>query len=396
MSQVNEEHMNAELDYITKNNNISIPESINNSTIEMKYGFLIFKYISLLKEDSKRQENKEKDLMKNVNFQDKNIIINIDNEYYKKENEKENEKNQKNEEKFWSNFLNEYEHIKIIQTKIIEKNIVLDISSENDSEKSNTEGLLQNNLKERKSNPKSYTIVKNNKIDDIIKIYNIIIINNIIAVLVEDGLRFYNLVTLELVLNLNLKFGNNIIKLKDGNIIGKVVDDNYALIINPSNLNYKKKYFCNSNSRALGTETQDEKIMLVGTYELYIYSKFNDIYVLTKIINILNTSTIYKFQTNSIIIQTSKDQLYEYSVNDFNLLKYKNYEPGELYYLKENEIISHHQNKKNLISTDTKLSLINSETFEEKITYKIDKIITSIKILNKEELLITFPFKLKF
>ena len=77
-------------------------------------------------------------------------------------------------------------------------------------------------------------------------------------------------------------------------------------------------------------------------------------------------------------------------------MKYKNYEPGELYYLKENEIISHHQNKKNLISTDTKLSLINSETFEEKITYKIDKIITSIKILNKEELLITFPFKLKF
>ena len=127
---------------------------------------------------------------------------------------------------------------------------------------------------------------------------------------------------------------------------------------------------------------------MIGTYELYIYLKINDIYILTQIINILNTSTIYQYQSNSIIIKTNKDQLYEYSTNDFNLIKYKNYEFGELQYLKENTIISYKNHKYLNIPKYTYLSLINSKTFENIIIYKTKKIITSIKVLNNETLLV--------
>lgn len=99
MIQTDEEHMNKELDYILKNKNISMPENISNSFIKIKYGFLLFKYINLLKEDSKKLEFKEKDLMKNINFKDnRNIIIIFEHDVNKIEIEKERIKNLQNEE----------------------------------------------------------------------------------------------------------------------------------------------------------------------------------------------------------------------------------------------------------------------------------------------------------
>ena len=99
MIQTDEEHMNKELDYILKNKNISMPQNISNSFLEIKYGFLLFKYINLLKEDSKKLEFKEKDLMKNINFKDnRNIIIIFEHDVNKIEIEKERIKNLQNEE----------------------------------------------------------------------------------------------------------------------------------------------------------------------------------------------------------------------------------------------------------------------------------------------------------
>ena len=85
------------------------------------------------------------------------------------------------------------------------------------------------NLKEQ-TKPKSYTIVKNIKLNDINEIYSFMVINNIIAVLVDNCLNFYNTKTLELIVKLKFNLGNNIIKSKEGKIIGKVVEDNYAIL----------------------------------------------------------------------------------------------------------------------------------------------------------------------
>ena len=409
MNQVDEEHLNVELNYILKNKNIEISENIKNYSKEIKYGFLIFKYINLLKEESKKQENIQKELLKNFNLKD-NIIINIEYDLNKIEIEKERIKNLKDEElfkealikikstnnadnlkyfieskdknlddfinnspeifinneefkKFCFKFLNDYAHIKIIENKIIEKEMIIsDDSKNNDFEIKNNGELPSDNgplkdietksleellketyvdnkidikkllenflinkydekytnindlfkkiisdntnlilsieeflekissndkyknefkdylllikkedyLKEHKKKPESYKIIKNIKLDDINNIYSFIVINDIIAVLVDDNLRFYNSKTLELIQNLKFNFGNKIIKLKQGNIIGKIADNNYAIFINPSNLTNKKKYFSNFNGKTLGTETYDEKIILIGNYELYI------------------------------------------------------------------------------------------------------------------------------
>ena len=100
----------------------------------------------------------------------------------------------------------------------------------------------KDNLKEQPKQ-KSYTIVKNIKLNHINEIYSFMVINNIIAVLVDNCLNFYNTKTLELIVKLKFNLGNNIIKSKEGKIIGKVVEDNYAIFINPSNLKYKKNIF---------------------------------------------------------------------------------------------------------------------------------------------------------
>ena len=212
MIQTDEEHMNKELDYILKNKNISMPENISNSFIKIKYGFLLFKYINLLKEDSKKLEFKEKDLMKNINFKDnRNIIIIFEHDVNKIEIEKERIKNLQNEEllkealikstyfinnlfpfleskninleelinsqKYFINnincikFLNDFAHIKIFPNNFIEKEMVIYESSNNDnSEKSNNKELLEKDETIKKINTKSLEellkeIYSDNKID---------------------------------------------------------------------------------------------------------------------------------------------------------------------------------------------------------------------------------------
>ena len=70
-----------------------------------------------------------------------------------------------------------------------------------------------------------------------------------------------------------------------------------------------------------------------GGYEIYIYSKYKDIYILKKILNILNSTKFYQFDPNSIIIKAGKenDKIYdEYSTSDFNLIRHKRNIKGEL------------------------------------------------------------------
>ena len=212
-------------------------------------------------------------------------------------------------------------------------------------------------------------------------------INDKIAVLDEESLKFYHTQSLDLIVNLELNF-NKIIKLQDGNIMGKSTNDNYAIIINTLNLKNKKKFLSNSFSKNLEIETSDEKIILSGEYELYIYSKFNDIYVLLKIINKIKTTNIYQFENNSIIIKLENKDIYEYSLKDFDLIKFKNNEDGDLIKLNENLLISHkyHKNFADL-PINSIVKLINAKTFENISIYETD-VITSIKVLDNDKLLV--------
>lgn len=234
---------------------------------------------------------------------------------------------------------------------------------------------------------KEYSVIKNKELNEK-KIYNVMIINDKLAVLDEESIKFYNIQSLDLIANLEFNFGNKIIKLKDGNIMGKSTNDNYAIIINPLNLENKKKIFSNSFSKNLEIETSDEKIILSGQYDLYIYSKFKDIYVLIKIINKINTSNVYQFEKNSIIIKLENKDIYEYSLKDFDLIKFKNNEDGDLIKVNENLLISH-KYQKNLTGLP-KLSivkLINAKTFENIFIYETD-VITSMKVLDNDKLII--------
>ena len=215
------------------------------------------------------------------------------------------------------------------------------------------------------------------------------IINEKIAVLDEDGLKVYNSKNSELLQNLKFNFDNVILSVKHDYIIGKVTGDNFAIFINSSTLINKKKYFSNSFSKKLEIETFDGKIIMIGSYEIYIYSKYKNIYVLTKILNILNTARIYQFDDNSLIIKTDKEQIYEYSTKDYKLIKYRIFEIGELTKINNNIIISH----KNILSIYKEpiksfIQLIDAKNFENLWTYETDNIITFIKRVNNEMLLI--------
>ena len=59
-----------------------------------------------------------------------------------------------------------------------------------------------------------------------------------------------------------------------------------------------------------------------GSNKIYIYSKYKDIYVLEKIMNMENPSNIHQFDINSIIIISGKNanELYQYSIKDYTLI----------------------------------------------------------------------------
>jgi len=118
-------------------------------------------------------------------------------------------------------------------------------------------------------------------------------INKIIAVLDEECIKIYSNKNLELIQTLEGRFDKMILNNKKDEIIAKLDLSNYAIFINISSLNGKKYFFANSNGKKLGIETSDGKIIMNGSYEIYIYSKYKDIYILEKILNLENPLNIY-------------------------------------------------------------------------------------------------------
>ena len=104
MIQVDEEHMDGEMEYLLTNPTISKIDIQNHSLKQIKYGLLFFKYVNLLKEESKMQENKENDLL-NLFIFNNDISINIEYDLNKINIEKERIDNLEDEKLFKETFI---------------------------------------------------------------------------------------------------------------------------------------------------------------------------------------------------------------------------------------------------------------------------------------------------
>ena len=123
-----------------------------------------------------------------------------------------------------------------------------------------------------------------------------------------------------------------------------------------------------------------------GRNEIYIYSKYKDIYVLEKIMNMENHSNIYQFDINSIIIISGKNanELYQYSIKDYNLIKYKTNINKDLVKINDDIIISYRSD----IFNNSYFNILNSKTLKTEFSFKIIGEITTIKSIENNIIMI--------
>ena len=147
-------------------------------------------------------------------------------------------------------------------------------------------------------------------------------INDTIFVLDDENIKIYSYKYSELIQTLESRFDNMILNNKKKEIIAELDLSDFVIFFDANTLLDKKYFFANSNGKKLNLETSDNKIIMSGSNEIYIYSKYKDIYVFEKIMNMENHSNIYQFNINSIIIISGKNanELYQYSIKDYTLI----------------------------------------------------------------------------
>ena len=130
----------------------------------------------------------------------------------------------------------------------------------------------------------------------------IITLKNKFILQTNENILLYDYKTYQLIAKIFLQLSSKIFLLKQGELIGKNNQDNFAFIINPVSCKIKKYYFFNSKNYKLALETSNKKIIMISDIDykdkILIYSKINQIYILVKIID-RNISKIYQFQPNS-------------------------------------------------------------------------------------------------
>lgn len=220
------------------------------------------------------------------------------------------------------------------------------------------------------TNSKKYQIIKKIKIDnenqdEDIYIEDVLLCDDIIVLLIsEKGLKLYDLKSGELIQFLQFNIEKKILKLKSGEIMGKIKYKNYSIFINPKTLLTKKKFFSLSERSHLVTETSDEKIIMISD-EVEIYSKINEIYILTYIISHLFVYDVYQINPNSIIVKFDNDKVCLYSLNDYKIIKYFNHQREDFQALDENRLISYYNiNNNNGSPIGSKIDILNSKTYE--------------------------------
>ena len=232
----------------------------------------------------------------------------------------------------------------------------------------------------------SFSITKHLELEKEKKIKKILMINDTIFVLDDENIKIYSYKYSELIQTLESRFDNMILNNKKKEIIAKLDLSDFVIFFDANTLLDKKYFFSNSNGKKLNLETSDNKIIMSGSNEIYIYSKYKDIYVLEKIMNVENPSNIYQFDINSIIIISGKNanELYQYSIKDYNLIQYKTNINKDLVKINDDIIISYRSD----IFNNSYFNLLNSKTLKTEFSFKIIGEITTIKSIENNFIMI--------
>ena len=239
-------------------------------------------------------------------------------------------------------------------------------------------------------------------------IKSLIVLDNHIIIKTDGYLFYHNLETYELIFKMKIDFTNKLLKIKDS-ILGKVYHKDYCYLIK-SNLKRIKIFFPYSSKLNLEFETSNREILMKNTDNnyIYFYSKVNNNnYSLTKILH-KSFEKIYEFIPNNLFI--SSNGICIYSINDLNLIKYKNAQGctiGIQYYkISENRLLFYSPNLiggkyygsyYKILDLNTLLTISSIKLYEtmqdmliktdEKILYSTNHGLYIIKLLNESEII---------
>ena len=171
-----------------------------------------------------------------------------------------------------------------------------------------------------KKNTFKYSIIKRIDYSKDNKIITVLFEKDLLYIQTDNKVCVYNIKNYQLITQYKYNFGNNILKLKSGDIIGKFINENYGFIIN--NKEVKKIFFSNSKMFKLLYEANSGDILMNRKKEIYIYRKMKNIYILYKIIK-RKISEIYEINSYSLLFIGSDWTFY--SINDYKLIKYRAY-----------------------------------------------------------------------
>ena len=232
----------------------------------------------------------------------------------------------------------------------------------------------------------SFSITKHLELEKEKKIKKILMINDTIFVLDDENIKIYSYKYSELIQTLESRFDNMILNNKKNEIIAKLDLSDFVIFFDANTLLDKKYFFANSNGKKLNLETSDNKIIMSGSNEIYIYSKYKDIYVLEKIMNMENHSNIYQFDINSIIIISGKNanELYQYPIKDYNLIKFKTNINKDLVKINDDIIISYRRD----LFNNSYSNILNSKTLKTEFSFKIIGETTTIKSIENNFIMI--------
>lgn len=229
-----------------------------------------------------------------------------------------------------------------------------------------------------------------NKIDLTQPITTILGLDDRIVVQNANGLYFFDCNTYSLINKINYHFNFEIRKTNEGYIIGKNKWTNKVTFVEPKKLTLKEKYFLKSDYATITHVCSNDTIIMVNNLEdslayeeTLIYSKYKDIYVLSRIIY-ERFLKVYDISPNLLMVK-GEDGQYVYSVNNFDLcLKFKKAKYHNIITVDEHKLLVYDWKKESIDILDTKsLNVISS--FNTRKFLEIKKINNKNIILSRDD-----------
>ena len=272
--------------------------------------------------------------------------------------------------KFCRDFMTTFADIVVTEDKTIEKKL-------------ETKQLQQNKVN-----------LDSNKIDLTQPVNTILGLDDRIVVQNANGLYFFDCNTYSLINKINYNFNSNfhskIRKTNDGYIIGKKELTNKVAFVDPKKITLKEKYFIKSDYATITHVCSNGTIIMVKNLEnslayeeTFIYCKYKDIYVLSRIIY-ERFLKAYDIGPNLLMVK-GEDGEYVYSINNFDLcLKFKKAKYHNIITVDEHKLLAYDWKKESIDILDTKsLNVISS--FNTRKFLEIEKINNKNIIMSRDD-----------